>query len=97
MDTEGCLRTLTVVDGSFIRTDFGTIELRTERRTPYVSIQYNYDTKALAITVRGDTKTLGLPMNEVWNATWNGTSVTGQIQGDRVVFFAPGAENESRK
>jgi hypothetical protein len=71
LDKAGRLRQITLVDGSFVMTDFTRMELRCPGKVPYLDIRFDPDAKTLAITSRGPFDRLGLRDVADWKATWN--------------------------
>jgi agarase len=76
IDASGRLARLTIADGSYARTDYATMEIRTDVRVPYIDLRFNQDAKELAVTSRGAVNHMGVAGVEGWKVVWNGAALS---------------------
>jgi len=91
IDGEGRVTRLTMSDGTFIRTDYDTYELRCDVKVPYLDVAFRPDAKELTIVTRGPVSHVDIVGVNGWKAAWNGTAVPdAQIgaNGDLTGFTA---------
>ena len=93
IDPAGRVLRLTMADGSYIRTDFDQSELRVDCRVPYLDLRFDHETHALAATIRGNAKRLGVAGIHGWDVTCNGEALApSSLSGDQaftVLTLAP--------
>ncbi len=73
IDSAGSVLRMTLVDGSFVRTDFASMVLRADRRVPYAEVRFDHASRTVTITTRGALGHLGVAGVKGWRAIWNGT------------------------
>jgi hypothetical protein len=91
LDNKGRLRRLTMIGGSFVRTEFQDLLIRASSKVPYLNLQYDPDAKMLAITSQGVIQNVGVHGVAGWKATWNGKPVVAKAVpgGKGIAAFTP--------
>lgn len=94
LDTQGRVRRMTMIDGSFVLTEFADFLMRANAKVPYLDLQYDPDAKTLTVTSQGQIKNIGVMNVTGWKATWNGKAVeaTTLPQAEGVSSFAAPAD-----
>lgn len=75
VDDNGLVRRMTMIDGTFATINVSNVEFRTDRKVPYLDLQYDHEAKKLTIITRGELKNLGVRGVAGWTATWNDAPV----------------------
>ena len=76
LDSQGRVRRMTMIGGSFVLTEFSNFLIRANGKVPYLDLEYDPDGKKLAITSQGQVQNVGISDVTGWQTTWNGKAVS---------------------
>ena len=72
VDKDGRLLRMTLVDGSFVKTEIVVTDVRANLKIPYLDLRFEPDGKRVLVTTRGEVKRLGIRDVSDWQVEWNG-------------------------